>query len=981
MKIVTQVNNLRTEIVALKTFCECDSEGRLIFLGGISEDHFDTDIGKVVWKRLRTLNLEKKLPSEGAWEGILNDPVLSEESYQDVLQQFEDTVVSIEPEFVSSIIENLEFLRQKREAIESIQKVVQGISKAGTKGDIVTAIAPLLSRAKRITETATGEALFRLDNLEMLEYLKECRQNRGKLLGSLWYQFDAVNMGFSLGSLITIAANTSGGKSAIAALNLLYNFVLQGEHVAVVSLEMSVEQIVERQTSFVSGVPFSRVRSAKWTTEDEQQIKLATNVFNKTIEKVGGQYWLLDTSSLSTKTDLTIFEALSIPYEKGARVILVDYINLLKKDDKEDMNSFLRDISVEAKNFARKHNCIVVLLAQLNEEERVMYSKAVEHNSDNVIIWNYSYKNRPGYIQLKQTKARNQALYNFYLVEDFETMRVYDLLDPMGLALMLSRSSGKRLIRKANEYFGIRKLIEIDKIKDLDSIGVNKQEFLEDIDWNVLTDNAVPAPNAPHVSVVLDMAREMLNLIAIHEPQVAIRILDNIKNSAILKPYKEYIDDLELPYNAKKLLDESITPNKGLDAKKKSLIEKIRKDLLSAQQGVFVEVDKSLNDNRLQDIVEDKKKVYSETYQRLHGKEPEKFFDKQNTASSIGELSKSMSMWAKLSAESQQEKQGKPIPIDTTNEPFKRKNGLFGAMEGKDNTPTDKDSLGITVTEDYDSYWSKIAKDTPDSIDTMYSEVRSMQGIRPPSFLSASYEAYMDAYKNKISLVGKKIGQIKDTIVRNIDYNVMHTVIKSRGKWVRCHAMEMQKQYLLDRVVQQVCTTEPKISNTEFPSVNDLLPSNPENIMNLKTYPLDTNIGRILDFMAFSGGSIDRPEEDKIEVKEKFKPTKNGSSFWKVLFREPQYIGCIRSDNVQYVGYDFLKNTVHLDTWEKLLKINGLERDRLVKSLAWSMVDPASRYDNLLLLKVKSEVHKTLGVLYTKKQGIPKNTVKTDIYI
>lgn len=60
---------------------------------------------------------------------------------------------------------------------------------------------------------------------------------------------------------------------------------------------------------------------------------------------------------------------------------------------------------------AKRLNCIVVLLTQLSDEERVKYGKAIEENTDYWIWWRWreDEEQETGDVELKLAKARHTS--------------------------------------------------------------------------------------------------------------------------------------------------------------------------------------------------------------------------------------------------------------------------------------------------------------------------------------------------------------------------------------------------------------------------------------------------------------------------------------------------------------------------------------------------------------------------------------------
>ena len=74
------------------------------------------------------------------------------------------------------------------------------------------------------------------------------------------------------------------------------------------------------------------------------------------------------------------------------------------------------------------NNCIVVLLAQVSEEGKIRYSRAVTEHSDYSWVFVSTKESRENeIINIEQTKGRNVELYPFSLRAQLNCMRIGDL--------------------------------------------------------------------------------------------------------------------------------------------------------------------------------------------------------------------------------------------------------------------------------------------------------------------------------------------------------------------------------------------------------------------------------------------------------------------------------------------------------------------------------------------------------------------------
>ena len=111
------------------------------------------------------------------------------------------------------------------------------------------------------------------------------------------------------------------------------------------------------------------------------------------------------------------------PYDY--EVICIDYISLLKGVDGDDAWRKLNEASRAAKVYASTHNKVVILLAQLNDEGSLRYSKGLLDHFNNAwfFVANQNTKER-GFVSVTQPKARNADPTPFDLEIEYEYMAI-----------------------------------------------------------------------------------------------------------------------------------------------------------------------------------------------------------------------------------------------------------------------------------------------------------------------------------------------------------------------------------------------------------------------------------------------------------------------------------------------------------------------------------------------------------------------------
>ena len=178
---------------------------------------------------------------------------------------------------------------------------------------------------------------------------------------------DRKTNGFQSTDLILIAARPSMGKTAFS-LNLVANAAIKGKaSVAVFSLEMSNEQLVDRMIAANAQVELSNIRNGSLKDEEWEKVTNAMGLLSS--QKI----YIDDTAGLNMVQLRTKCRRLKI--EKGLDMIVIDYLQLMEGDSKiENRQQEISKISRSLKILAKELECPVIALSQL--------SRAPEQRSD-----------------------------------------------------------------------------------------------------------------------------------------------------------------------------------------------------------------------------------------------------------------------------------------------------------------------------------------------------------------------------------------------------------------------------------------------------------------------------------------------------------------------------------------------------------------------------------------------------------------------
>jgi replicative DNA helicase len=161
------------------------------------------------------------------------------------------------------------------------------------------------------------------------------------------------------------------GKTSLC-LSLAHNAALQhNQSIAIFSLEMSKEQLVQRLLSMDAAIDQQRLRTG-WIEDDEwERIVLSMGQLSE------ANIWIDDTAGISTMEMRS--KARRLQTEHGVDLIIVDYLQLMQSSAgkrNENRVQEISEISRNLKGLARELNVPVMALAQL--------SRAVESRTSKV---------------------------------------------------------------------------------------------------------------------------------------------------------------------------------------------------------------------------------------------------------------------------------------------------------------------------------------------------------------------------------------------------------------------------------------------------------------------------------------------------------------------------------------------------------------------------------------------------------------------
>lgn len=417
----------RAELKSLITLCKASERVSGMLLASVTQESYHYAPTREAFKRLyKITQAEGSIPD---WSALCSDPNISEKSRK-VLRAYDGKPVHSRDK-VMSLAKALDRYRQLRGVTTMAERIYNEVE--GEKIDVAEFIDSLSDDLLKVRS--------RSDTKSQLKHTGK-GNNSSRLIKDLLYgkkkrtiptgfkAFDEKNGGFLEGSLVIIAANSGGGKSALAN-QLAINVTQQAlEDVCLIPLEMTEQQMWARTLGVLTGIDVNKIQQQLLTNSEKKVLKKAYAKFAKDLKKKDTRHTVW-----SPEEDMSIEEMLFMLKPYGYKMIIVDYIGLLKGADGDDQVKELGRIARFAKVFAKNTGTTVVLLAQLSDEGQVKYARAIKEHANNLWSWHCNDDEAEVSIyDIKQQKARNQLRFNFQLQSHNASMRITDVDDstPLG---------------------------------------------------------------------------------------------------------------------------------------------------------------------------------------------------------------------------------------------------------------------------------------------------------------------------------------------------------------------------------------------------------------------------------------------------------------------------------------------------------------------------------------------------------------------
>lgn len=278
-----------------------------------------------------------------------------------------------------------------RKLISASQDIINYSFDGPTKEDAIAfAEQNIFSIAEKEDRGGLSHVADALDNV--VAKFETIQKNKGALQGLSTgiYGLDKLTNGLHNSDLILLAARPGGGKTSLGMNFVTHIAIEEKKNVAMFSLEMSKEQIMQRALCSVGYVDMQKALSGQLSVKDWQNIWSAK-------EKLANSHIYVDEGFSKSPADI-VSKCKRLKREKGLDFVMIDYLQLMQGTKAgENRQQEISQITRTLKMAARELNVPILLLSQLSRgtenrtDHRPMLSDlresgAIEQDADIVMF-------------------------------------------------------------------------------------------------------------------------------------------------------------------------------------------------------------------------------------------------------------------------------------------------------------------------------------------------------------------------------------------------------------------------------------------------------------------------------------------------------------------------------------------------------------------------------------------------------------------
>jgi|TARA_B110000495_G_scaffold85684_1_gene73826 replicative DNA helicase len=247
-----------------------------------------------------------------------------------------------------------EIMKSCRIAVENVESEALTYDEIRSSLEADITARPLLSQNKSGIGASADELMDDIARMQAGDYVPDVVKTHTNNLDS-----ELGNRGIAAGEVMTVAAPTSCGKSALALYIVSQAVAKDGHACGVFSLEMPQKQLTKRLTQVISGV---NLRSVEDNVAKPEQVKRV----HETISEL--KTMPVYTSHSVKSADDLYSQTKQFVQKQGVKLLVIDYLQLIPFSSKMGKAEGIASISHKIKQMAIDLNIAIILLAQVNRE-------------------------------------------------------------------------------------------------------------------------------------------------------------------------------------------------------------------------------------------------------------------------------------------------------------------------------------------------------------------------------------------------------------------------------------------------------------------------------------------------------------------------------------------------------------------------------------------------------------------------------------
>ena len=347
-----------------------DSDVFISVLEYVSADDFYSRANQLIFEAMEELNRDDEAIDALTVQQKLNNMHMLENvgGYEYIFQLANDTPTAANAEYYARIVEEKSLLR----------KLIQASNKIARESfEQEESVSVILDEAEKsilnVAENRNRNGFIHIRDVvfESMQNLDDLSKNGQEVTGipTGYPDLDAMTAGLQPEELIILAARPAVGKTAFA-LNIAQNVATKQDGVvAVFSLEMGAESLVNRMICAEGSIDAGHLRTGQLTEDEWSDLIVASGALSE------ADVYIDDTPGIRV-TEIRSKSRRLLKERGRLDLIVIDYLQLIEGSGKRNENrqQEVSEISRQLKKIAKELHVPVIALSQL--------SRGVEQRQD-----------------------------------------------------------------------------------------------------------------------------------------------------------------------------------------------------------------------------------------------------------------------------------------------------------------------------------------------------------------------------------------------------------------------------------------------------------------------------------------------------------------------------------------------------------------------------------------------------------------------